>query len=191
MPPAQRLLSIPKQIALRCPGRTLRHGRSQKTSRASSRSWRATMPTSFTVLRYRFTGSAEVAPGWSSGQVRVLEFAMRLASSRFGTRPYPKHYDRIPRGSPSALAPEKSRRRRGACATIDRFGQARRLLAIPCSESRTYADIAPAVGRPQGFRAVAMAIDRNPAALVVPCHRCAARVADSTGSVRCSNWKTR
>ena len=44
-------------------------------------------------------------------------------------------------------------------------------LAIPYGETRTYADIARAVGRPQGFRAVGMANNRNPIAIVVPCHR--------------------
>ena len=47
----------------------------------------------------------------------------------------------------------------------------RALLRIPYGETRTYADIARAVGRPQGFRAVGMANNRNPAAIVVPCHR--------------------
>jgi len=45
------------------------------------------------------------------------------------------------------------------------------LLAIPYGETRTYADIARAVGRPQGFRAVGMANNRNPIAIIVPCHR--------------------
>ena len=45
------------------------------------------------------------------------------------------------------------------------------LLEIPYGETRTYADIACAVGRPQGFRAVGMANNRNPIAIVVPCHR--------------------
>ena len=47
----------------------------------------------------------------------------------------------------------------------------RALLAIPYGETRTYADIARAVSRPQGFRAVGMANNRNPVAIVVPCHR--------------------
>jgi O-6-methylguanine DNA methyltransferase len=47
----------------------------------------------------------------------------------------------------------------------------RALLAIPYGETRTYADIARAVGRPQGFRAVGMANNRNPVAIIVPCHR--------------------
>ncbi len=45
------------------------------------------------------------------------------------------------------------------------------LVAIPYGETRSYADIARAVGRPQGFRAVGMANNRNPVAIVVPCHR--------------------
>jgi methylated-DNA-[protein]-cysteine S-methyltransferase len=45
------------------------------------------------------------------------------------------------------------------------------LLAIPYGETRSYANIARSVGRPQGFRAVGMANHRNPVAIVVPCHR--------------------
>src|SRR5437588_10266036 len=47
----------------------------------------------------------------------------------------------------------------------------RALLAIPYGETRSYADIARAVRRPQAFRAVGMANNRNPIAIVVPCHR--------------------
>lgn len=47
----------------------------------------------------------------------------------------------------------------------------RALLQIPYGETRTYADIARAVGKPTGFRAVGMANNRNPLAIVVPCHR--------------------
>ena len=47
----------------------------------------------------------------------------------------------------------------------------RALLAIPYGETRTYADIARAVGKPTAFRAVGMANNRNPIAIVVPCHR--------------------
>jgi O-6-methylguanine DNA methyltransferase len=45
------------------------------------------------------------------------------------------------------------------------------LLQIPYGETRTYADIARAVGQPQAFRAVGLANNRNPIAIVVPCHR--------------------
>ena len=47
----------------------------------------------------------------------------------------------------------------------------RALLEIPYGETRTYADIARAVGKPQAFRAAGMANNRNPIAIVVPCHR--------------------
>jgi methylated-DNA-[protein]-cysteine S-methyltransferase len=45
------------------------------------------------------------------------------------------------------------------------------LLEIPCGETRTYADIARAIGKPQAFRAVGLANNRNPVAIIVPCHR--------------------
>jgi len=47
----------------------------------------------------------------------------------------------------------------------------RALLQIPYGETRTYADIARVVGKPTAFRAVGMANNRNPVAIVVPCHR--------------------
>jgi O-6-methylguanine DNA methyltransferase len=47
----------------------------------------------------------------------------------------------------------------------------RALIAIPYGETRSYADIARAVGKPNAFRAVGMANNRNPIAIVVPCHR--------------------
>jgi O-6-methylguanine DNA methyltransferase len=47
----------------------------------------------------------------------------------------------------------------------------RALLAIPYGETRSYADIARAVGKANAFRAVGMANNRNPIAVVVPCHR--------------------
>lgn len=45
------------------------------------------------------------------------------------------------------------------------------LLAIPYGETRTYADVARSIGHPKAFRAVGMANNRNPIAIVVPCHR--------------------
>ena len=47
----------------------------------------------------------------------------------------------------------------------------RALQTIPYGETRSYADIARAVGKPAAFRAVGMANNRNPVAIVVPCHR--------------------
>jgi AraC family transcriptional regulator of adaptative response/methylated-DNA-[protein]-cysteine methyltransferase len=45
------------------------------------------------------------------------------------------------------------------------------LRAIPVGQTRSYAQIAQAVGAPRGARAVAQACAANPVALVVPCHR--------------------
>lgn len=45
------------------------------------------------------------------------------------------------------------------------------LLEIPRGSTRTYSQIARAVGRPKAVRAVARACAANPNAVVVPCHR--------------------
>jgi len=45
------------------------------------------------------------------------------------------------------------------------------LLRIPYGESRSYTDIARAVGNNQAVRAVGMANARNPISLIIPCHR--------------------
>jgi methylated-DNA-[protein]-cysteine S-methyltransferase len=47
----------------------------------------------------------------------------------------------------------------------------RALIAIPYGETRTYGDQARAIRKPNAFRAVGMANNRNPIAIVVPCHR--------------------
>jgi AraC family transcriptional regulator, regulatory protein of adaptative response / methylated-DNA-[protein]-cysteine methyltransferase len=47
----------------------------------------------------------------------------------------------------------------------------RHLQAIPYGETRTYREVAAAIGRPSAIRAVARACATNPVALVVPCHR--------------------
>ncbi|MGF7169312.1 methylated-DNA-[protein]-cysteine S-methyltransferase [Sphingobium xanthum] len=45
------------------------------------------------------------------------------------------------------------------------------LLAIPFGETRSYGDIARAIGAPTAFRAVGAANGRNPISIVAPCHR--------------------
>ena len=45
------------------------------------------------------------------------------------------------------------------------------LQDIPCGETRTYGEIAKTVGNPKAARAVGMANNRNPIAIIVPCHR--------------------
>jgi methylated-DNA-[protein]-cysteine S-methyltransferase len=45
------------------------------------------------------------------------------------------------------------------------------LLEIPYGETRSYKQIAVAIGNPKAVRAVGMANNRNPLLIVVPCHR--------------------
>jgi len=47
----------------------------------------------------------------------------------------------------------------------------RALLEIAAGDTRSYAQVAQAVGRPAAVRAVGAAIGRNPLTIVVPCHR--------------------
>ena len=45
------------------------------------------------------------------------------------------------------------------------------LLEIPYGETRSYQQIAKAIGRPNAYRAVGGANHKNPVMIVVPCHR--------------------
>jgi len=53
------------------------------------------------------------------------------------------------------------------------------VASIPYGQTRTYADIARAIGQPKAARAVGAANGANPLPLVVPCHR----VIGSNGSL--------
>jgi AraC family transcriptional regulator of adaptative response/methylated-DNA-[protein]-cysteine methyltransferase len=45
------------------------------------------------------------------------------------------------------------------------------IRTIPYGETRTYAEIAAAVGAPAAARAVGQACGANPVSIVIPCHR--------------------
>lgn len=45
------------------------------------------------------------------------------------------------------------------------------LLTIPYGETRTYGQIAAQIGNAKACRAVGMANNRNPIAIIIPCHR--------------------
>jgi len=45
------------------------------------------------------------------------------------------------------------------------------LCAIPFGQTRSYGQVAAAIGRPAASRAVGAANGRNPIAIIVPCHR--------------------
>jgi AraC family transcriptional regulator of adaptative response/methylated-DNA-[protein]-cysteine methyltransferase len=60
----------------------------------------------------------------------------------------------------------------------------RELRRIPRGETRTYSEVAQAIGAPQAVRAVAQACATNRVAVVVPCHR----VVRSDGDVASYRW---
>jgi methylated-DNA-[protein]-cysteine S-methyltransferase len=118
----------------------------------------------------------------------ALEFDARLPGQQ-SIRPNPRHLREEKSGSmfeasPRLLRPYASEleeyfagKRREFSFPLDLRGTDfqlacwRALLAIPYGETRSYAAIARAVGKANAFRAVGMANNRNPIAIVVPCHR--------------------
>ena len=118
----------------------------------------------------------------------ALEFDARLPGQQ-SIRPNPRHLRKENNGfafepSPSVmtdyiceLEEYFSGKRREFSFPLDLRGTDfqvacwRALQAIPYGETRTYADIARAIGKAKAFRAVGMANNRNPIAIVVPCHR--------------------
>ena len=55
------------------------------------------------------------------------------------------------------------------------------LCAIPYGETRTYGEIAQAIGNAKSCRAVGMANNKNPLQIVVPCHRVVGAKGDLVG----------
>jgi O-6-methylguanine DNA methyltransferase len=118
----------------------------------------------------------------------ALEFDARLPGQQ-SIRPNPRHLRKENNGF--AFEPAASAMNDYICELEEYFSGKRRefsfpldlrgtdfqvacwraLLAIPYGETRTYADIARAIGKAKAFRAVGMANNRNPIAIVVPCHR--------------------
>lgn len=62
--------------------------------------------------------------------------------------------------------------------------------SIPWGKVATYRQVAKAIGNPDGQRAVGQALNRNPVAIVIPCHRVVA--ADGLGGFGSGlGWKRR
>ncbi|MBM4260720.1 MAG: methylated-DNA--[protein]-cysteine S-methyltransferase [Deltaproteobacteria bacterium] len=57
----------------------------------------------------------------------------------------------------------------------------RRLREIPFGKTKSYLEIAKAVGAPQASRAVGAACGKNPISIIVPCHRVVASNGNLTG----------
>jgi methylated-DNA-[protein]-cysteine S-methyltransferase len=66
------------------------------------------------------------------------------------------------------------------CSSFERdvYAAAR---AIPCGETRTYGELADAVGQPGAGQAVGLALGRNPVPIIIPCHRILAASGKSGG----------
>jgi len=145
------------------------------------------------ILHYTIFNSA-VGPLFLASSERgliALEFDVRLPGQQT-IRPNPRDLRNEPRSQRGVAFEESAEALRHYVIELNEYFSGRRrefsfqldlrgtdfqvacwnaLLAIPYGETRTYADIACAVGKPTGFRAVGMANNRNPLAIVVPCHR--------------------
>ncbi|MDO5649433.1 MAG: methylated-DNA--[protein]-cysteine S-methyltransferase [Gallicola sp.] len=63
------------------------------------------------------------------------------------------------------------------------------LEKIPYGETRTYQDIAEAVGSPKAFRAVGNANNKNPISILIPCHRVIGKSGKLVGYGGGLDWK--
>lgn len=103
-----------------------------------------------------------------AGRLRNIYFEKRCA----GDSPGP-----IVRQAEAQLREYFAGRRRVFDLPLDLRGTAfqlavwRELEAIEFGGTRSYRDIAAAVGRPKGFQAIGQANTRNPIPIVIPCHR--------------------
>jgi methylated-DNA-[protein]-cysteine S-methyltransferase len=97
-------------------------------------------------------GAAREATGTGAVDPVLAEAAVQLATYFVGER---REFDLPlrPRGTPFQLLVWAE------------------LRLIPYGETRTYGELAAAIGRPTAARAVGGANNRNPLAIIVPCHR--------------------
>lgn len=87
-------------------------------------------------------------------------------------------------GKPGALAARATAIPLDVKATDFKWRVWRALQEIPYGETRSYAEVAAAIGAPKAVRAVANACATNNAALVIPCHR----VIGSNGTLTGYRW---
>jgi methylated-DNA-[protein]-cysteine S-methyltransferase len=102
------------------------------------------------IAEIRFFGSTE--PSWQRDDSAFEDAALQLREYFEGRR---RRFD-LP------LAP------RGTAFQLEVWNQ---LILIPYGETRSYLDVANAIGRPAACRAVGAANGANPLPIVVPCHR--------------------
>lgn len=117
------------------------------------------------------TGVCEIGFGWMDDD---REFVCRLMQRGF----MPIHDDHRVHDIANQLGEYFSGRRDRFTVPLDFSGLSpfsRAVLdataRVPFGETRTYGDIARAIGKPGASRAVGNALNRNPIPLIVPCHR--------------------
>jgi methylated-DNA-[protein]-cysteine S-methyltransferase len=125
---------------------------------ASAGAFAATMRTPFAVLGLRFEGDALAEVRYLPRSVRAS--APRSAAAARAVREIERYLRDGSHAIDLPLAPRGTPFQRRVWDAI---------AAIPAGESRTYAEVARAVG--SAPRAVGQACGANPLALVVPCHR--------------------
>lgn len=120
---------------------------------------------------------------WSGTGLRSADFDRRGAAQTKGLKrggaanPYRKAFLEYFAGNLSAF--------KGLPLDLEGTGFQRsvwnRLLQIPPGTTRSYSDIAQAIGMPFAVRAVGAANGRNPVAIAVPCHRVIGKDGELTG----------
>ncbi len=65
----------------------------------------------------------------------------------------------------------------------------RAIASIPPGQTRTYGELAQAIGRPRSYRAVANACGKNPVPIFMPCHRVVATNGKMGGFSAGLAWK--
>ena len=115
--------------------------------------------------------------GVSESALVILEFDRGLPKLVNGLEVEWKESEARTRGVRKQLEEYFAGRRREFDLDLDLRGTEFRkrcweqLLRIPYGETRSYGEIARAVGSPLGSRAVGQANHYNPVAIIVPCHR--------------------
>lgn len=131
------------------------------------------------------------------GDMLLARTAQGLAGAWFleGQRDTPEPLQDVPYQPKDALllqASEQLQRywsapRQGFALALDLLGTPFQrsvwelLLAIGPGQQQSYGDIARLLGKPQAFRAVGMAVGRNPLSIIVPCHRVMGQQGHITG----------
>lgn len=114
---------------------------------------------------------------YDSRALRALRFWPQGAHPPAGTRDAPARDDALGRRIAAELREYFAGGRRDFSLPLEAEGTAFQravwdaLRAIPFGETRSYGELARALGRPGASRAVGQANARNPLPIVVPCHR--------------------